>query len=124
MRGLKPLTRRAFGQGLGMALTLTGLAGSGRAEDAPGDALVRIARFVFEPRALVITAGDSITWRNADTAPHTATAKDGTWDTGMLEKGDQRRLTFHTPGDYTYFCVFHPHMTGRVTVVAKGRGEV
>ena len=59
---------------------------------------------------------DSITWTNTDFAPHTATAEDGAWDTGTLERDGRARITFDAPGDYPYFCAHHPHMKGTVTV--------
>jgi len=28
-------------------------------------------------------------------------------------------FTFGKPGEYTYFCSLHPHMTGRILVVRR-----
>ena len=36
---------------------------------------VRIDNFSFQPKELVITAGTTVTWQNADDVPHTATSK-------------------------------------------------
>ena len=72
MRGLTPLTRRGFGRGLGAALSLAGLPGLARAHDGTHEVEVRIASFAFDPASVEVLVGDSITWTNADLAPHTA----------------------------------------------------
>lgn len=119
MRGLTLLTRRGFGRGLGAALSLAGLPGLVRAHEGTHEVEVGIARFAFDPARVEVLVGDSITWTNADIAPHTATAEDGAWDTGTLERGGRGRITFVEPGEYRYFCAYHPHMKGSVTVRAK-----
>jgi plastocyanin len=116
VRELKHLTRRGFGRGLGSALSLAGLPGLARAHDGTHEVEVSIARLAFDPAQVEILVGDSVTWANTDLAPHTATAEDGAWDTGTLERGGRGRITFNAPGDYPYFCAYHPHMKGTVWV--------
>lgn len=87
-----------------------------RAHDGTHEVEVGIARFAFGPARVEILVGDSITWINADLAPHTATAGDGAWDTGTLDKGGRGRVTFDMPGEFPYFCAYHPHMKGSVVV--------
>ena len=122
MRELTHLTRRGFGQGLGAALSLAGLPGISRAHDGTHVIEVGVARFAFDPARVEVQVGDSVTWTNADLAPHTATAEDGAWDTGALDKGAGRRITFDAPGEYPYFCTYHPHMKGLVVVQPKPGG--
>jgi plastocyanin len=57
-----------------------------------------------------------VTWTNQDFAPHTATADDGSFDTGRLDQGETGSVTFDQPGTYTYTCTFHPNMKGTVVV--------
>ena len=116
MRGLTHLTRRGFGRGLGAALSLAGLPGLARAHDGTHEVEVGITSFAFDPAGVEVRVGDSITWTNTDLAPHTATAENGAWDTGTLERGGRGRITFEAPGEYRYFCVYHPQMKGTVTV--------
>lgn len=116
MRGLTHPTRRGFGRRLGAALSLAGLPALVRAHGGAHEVQVRIIRFVFDPERVEVLAGDSITWENGDLAPHTATADDGSWDTGTLERGGRGRVTFDAPGEYPYFCAYHPHMKGTVVV--------
>jgi len=77
---------------------------------------VAMRDFAFTPGNLQVPVGATVTWTNYDTAPHTATAKDGSWDTGTLTNGDTKTLTFDKAGDYAYYCRFHPNMVARLTV--------
>lgn len=122
MRELTHPTRRRFGQCLGACLTLAGLPGRLSAHDGPHEVEVRIARFTFDPARVEISVGDSVTWVNHDTAPHTASAEDGAWDTGALERGSAGRITFEAPGEHRYLCAFHPNMKGTVVVLAASGG--
>jgi plastocyanin len=77
---------------------------------------VDIRDFDYEPRSISIPAGTEVTWTNRDSAPHTATDEDETWDTGTLKKGGAGSVTFDSPGEYPYYCTLHPYMTGLVVV--------
>jgi len=77
---------------------------------------VSIRDFTFAPGNLQIPVGATVTWTNYDDAPHTATAKDGSWDTGILNKGDTKTITFDKTGSYEYYCKVHPNMIGRLAV--------
>ena len=50
--------------------------------------LVAIADFAFDPETVTVDAGTKLTWTNDDEAPHTATADDGSFDTGTLKLDD------------------------------------
>lgn len=77
-----------------------------------------ISGFAFHPGSITVTAGETISWTNEDSAPHTATADDGSFDTGQLAKGASGSHTFTTAGTFPYHCAIHPSMQGTVTVVA------
>ena len=77
---------------------------------------VAIRNFTFEPPVLSVRHGDSIRFTNLDLAPHTATADDGSWDTGTLEKGQSATLTVSADWSLYYFCAFHPAMTARLII--------
>ncbi|MCC6315172.1 MAG: ScyD/ScyE family protein [Thermomicrobiales bacterium] len=81
-----------------------------------GAMAVRIADFAFSPPTLDIAAGTTVTWTNADTAPHTATAKDTSFDSGNLDPGDSFAHTFADPGTYDYVCSYHAGMKGTIVV--------
>src|SRR4051812_47414332 len=62
------------------------------AEPAGGEKLERaakvdIADFAYDPDPVRVQAGGKVIWQNMDAAPHTATADDGSFDTGTLEEG-------------------------------------
>jgi plastocyanin len=81
-----------------------------------------IVGFAFHPASVTVTAGETISWTNEDSATHTATADDGSFDTGQLAKGASGSHTFATAGTFAYHCTIHPSMHGTVTVVAAASG--
>lgn len=104
-----------------VAAAVLGLAIGGTVHEARagGSTAVEIADFAFAPSTLTITAGDTVTWTNADPVVHTATSTSGAFDSGDLEQGESYSLTFTTPGTYDYLCTPHPSMTGRIVVQAS-----
>ena len=78
---------------------------------------VQIVEFTYEPDPVVVQVGGKVIWQNEDTAPHTATADDGSFDTGTIENGKLGSATFKEAGTFTYFCEIHPTMHGTVEVV-------
>jgi plastocyanin len=88
--------------------------------EAVRSAKVEIVDFAYDPDPVTIQAGGKVTWINRDSAPHTATADDGSFDTGDLEEGKLRSQSFKTPGSFSYYCEIHPDMTGTVEVVEAG----
>ena len=95
-------------------------AGDAPAEEeaaAPAEMAVAIEGFAFAPQSIEVTAGSTVTFTNNDGAAHTATADDGSFDTGSLAQGESASVTFDTPGTYTYTCAFHPGMTGTIVVI-------
>ncbi|HWC08968.1 MAG TPA: cupredoxin family copper-binding protein [Solirubrobacterales bacterium] len=96
--------------------------GSTESETTPGGEAARsekveIVEFAYQPEPVVVAAGGKVTWQNEDSAPHTATADDGTFDTGTLDKGKLKSETFKEAGTFPYFCEIHPTMHGTVEVV-------
>lgn len=89
---------------------------------SPSDAAnaVSIVDLAFEPATLSVEPGTTVTWTNSGVAPHTATAEDGSFDSGTLESGSRFEQTFADPGTYAYICQIHPDMTGTIEVTATG----
>lgn len=77
---------------------------------------VQIVDFAFEP-ALEITTGTTVTWTNVGGQPHTATAEDGSFDTGVLTTDMSGSHTFTEPGTYPYVCTLHENTMQAVLVV-------
>lgn len=85
-------------------------------EPRPSGEVVRIEDFKFVPEDVTVDAGTTVRWTNADGAPHTATADDGSFDTGNLRQGQTGEATLSDPGTYAYFCEFHKFMRAKITV--------
>jgi plastocyanin len=105
---------------IGLTLLWAALAFAAGASPARAGAgnVVEISGFAYSPAELTITVGDTVTWTNLDAVEHTATATDGSWDTGLLGEGESGSITFTAPGTFDYLCTPHPSMTGRIVVVA------
>jgi plastocyanin len=80
---------------------------------------VKIVEFTYQPDPVTVQEGGKVIWQNEDAAPHTATADDGSFDTGTIEQGKLGSETFKEAGSYPYFCEIHPDMRGTVEVVAE-----
>jgi plastocyanin len=78
-------------------------------------AAVSIDNFTFAPAELHLKVGDTVTWTNHDDIPHTVVSA-GKFRSKTLDSDDSFTFTFAAPGDYTYFCSLHPHMTGMIKV--------
>lgn len=86
---------------------------------APGDArprshVLKITGFAFVPSRIVVAVGDTLTWANADIAPHTATAVQGAWDSGTIAARGRGAVVIRAPGRFAYECTLHPSMKGIV----------
>jgi plastocyanin len=80
----------------------------------------------YDPEELTASAGAEVTVVNQDTLPHTVTS--GTspqdpnsaqlFDTSLINGGESATLSLAqvTPGQYDYYCIVHPYMTGKVVV--------
>jgi LPXTG-motif cell wall-anchored protein len=83
---------------------------------------VRIADFQFTPAQITIDQGDTVTWTNNGPSAHSATAPDGSFDTGILPAGESRSHTFSDAGTFSYICTPHPNMHGTIVVRASQSG--
>lgn len=119
MAGHRHRRSRAVGGAIG-ALLLACLAGSGVALAA--DQSVDIAGFAYSPSTVNVNVGDTVTWTNADAQAHTASANDGSWDTGVVAGGGSAAVTFSAAGTFPYHCDIHPAMTGTLVVQGAGGG--
>jgi plastocyanin len=81
---------------------------------------VTIRDFEFAPGTTTIAVGDTVTWTNAGPSIHTATAGDGSFDSGNLAEGKSYSKTFNSAGTFSYICTPHPFMTGRIVVSSAG----
>jgi plastocyanin len=81
---------------------------------------VDIREHAFNPAQLNVAPGTTVTFVNNDTEPHTATADNGLFDTGVLEPGYSFDVFFDEAGTVTYHCELHPDMQGSIVVGEAG----
>src|SRR5215208_1527154 len=81
---------------------------------------VNIGDNFFAPPNAAVEPGSTITWTNNGREPHTVTADDGSFDSGVLNPGDFYTVAFDGQGTVTYHCTIHPEMRGSVTVGGGG----
>lgn len=79
---------------------------------------VSIKDFAFGPAEVTVKIGTTVTWKNADSDPHTVTStgNSGPLRSPTLSQGESYSYTFAKPGRYDYLCTIHPFMTATVTV--------
>lgn len=77
---------------------------------------IEIPGYEFDPSNVSVPSGASITFENTHAARHNAVARDDSWGTEDLDKGESETLTFDAPGTWEYICSIHPYMEGVLTV--------
>jgi plastocyanin len=78
---------------------------------------VTIADFTYTPDPVQVPVGGSVQWVNSDDMVHTATADDGTWNTGNIPgNSSSQPIQFNKAGASPYHCIPHPGMRGTVQV--------
>ena len=65
--------------------------------------------FNFSPSKVVLIIGvnNTLTFVNKDSTTHTVTATDRSFNSGDIKAGQSWSHTFSTPGNFTYYCVYH-----------------
>lgn len=71
----------------------------------------------YSPNPGVVRVGQTVSWRNGDSVTHTATADNGSFNTGSIAPGaTSAPITMAAAGAIAYHCTIHPSMTGTVQV--------
>ena len=80
----------------------------------------------YDPDELTVASGSDVTVTNQDTVPHTATSGTGSqdpnsaklFDTSIINGGESATLPLAqvAAGQYDYYCMIHPYMTGKLVV--------
>jgi len=86
------------------------------------------AKLSFDPADLQVPAGSTVILANVGGKPHTLTADDGSFDTGVVTPGAEAgrfagtnaTVTLRTPGRFPFHCEVHPAaMKGVLTVTGQ-----
>jgi plastocyanin len=95
---------------------------------AGGQMTVVMRNLAFNPFSTTIRVGQTVVWRNDDSAPHTTTSGSCAgqvctpmpgWDSGTLNTGQSFSHTFNTAGTFTYYCRIHGAMMQGTIVVTS-----
>jgi nitrite reductase (NO-forming) len=70
----------------------------------------------FSQPLVTVKAGSTVRWLNTDVVNHYNKDDRGEFATPNLKPGDSFSHTFKRPGVYTYVCVPHPWMKGKIVV--------
>lgn len=70
----------------------------------------------YSPAPMTAAVGDTVTWVNTGVAPHSVTAYDGSFDSGIMLTGATWSFTPTAPGTYDYYCTLHPDMKATLVV--------
>ncbi len=65
-----------------------------------------------------LKVGDTITWTNNDTVPHTVTARDRSFDL-RVNPGQSVNQTLQKAGTFNFYCIYHATMRGTLVVADK-----
>ena len=57
-----------------------------------------------------------MTFKNLDSAAHTATDSQGAFDSGNLDTGKSYTFTFKKAGTFKYVCTYHASMHATIVV--------
>jgi plastocyanin len=75
----------------------------------------------YSPSPASVSGGSTVTWNNIDSTPHTATADDGSFDTGIISGGSSGSIVISVNSGVStipYHCSVHPEMRGTLQVIA------
>ena len=84
----------------------------------PQGAAAQQVKTYYLPNPSTLTANSKVTWNNKDIAPHTATATDGSFDTGIINVGSSGSAIVRAQGGVPYHCTIHPWMNGMLQVTS------
>ena len=69
----------------------------------------------YEPAAITVKKGDTVTFVNKDPFPHTVTAA-GKFDSGSIAPNARWTFRAKDAGEVAYICTLHPNMKGTIKV--------
>ena len=102
-----------------LLLMVAACSGSDVAQEPVATTDVQLPKsYRFEPAAITVPAGSTVTWTNDDNFTHNVTFEGDSSLT--MSPGDTAMRTFEMPGTYAYQCTLHPQdMQGTVEVTGS-----
>jgi plastocyanin len=72
-----------------------------------GPVLISMGEHFFDPSLLKVTVGTTVIWHNSGEQAHDIHARDGSFDSNLLDQGGTFTYTFNKPGKFPYYCMPH-----------------
>lgn len=94
-------------------LAVMPLAGGSAAATGPRTHRIEMQNMRFGPAPANIKAGDTIVWVNRDIVPHTATARDRSFDV-VVPSRRSATMVVRRAGTTPFYCRYHPGMRGNL----------
>lgn len=76
----------------------------------------------FQPQAVTVAQGDTVTFTNHGAHDHRPLSDQGFFASYLLDPGESSQIAFRHAGTYPYHCQFHAAMTGKVRVPMRATG--
>lgn len=77
---------------------------------------IDIADFKFVPDSIEVPANTTVKWRNKDNVIHTVRSDTNLFQSNPLPADGDYSYIFSEKGTFTYYCLDHPFMKGKITV--------
>jgi plastocyanin len=103
---------------LGLSLTAVSVVSEPHVGAEGTDPAITIKDFQYIPADLAVKVGQTISITNDDDAPHTVTAKDGTFNADVPAHG-KATLSVPKAGTFPYYCTYHPGQHNPATIRAS-----
>lgn len=98
-----------------MALMVLGMPATAPSQSLPRRHVIVVRGMSFARAPTDIRVGDTVVWVNHDRVPHTATARNRTFDVEILP-GRSVQMTVSKAGTINFQCTNHPAMRSRMTI--------
>ena len=105
---------------VGIVILLAACAPQEAAEPVATDHVDLPPSYKFEPAAITVPDGTTVTWTNSDNFTHNVRLLDDGGDELVLAPGESVTFTFNGVGEHRYDCSFHPNDMQGVVIVTEG----
>ncbi|MGH7426749.1 MAG: cupredoxin domain-containing protein [Candidatus Methylomirabilales bacterium] len=93
------------------------------AQEGRQETVVETQDFKFSTPTITVNVGATIVFKNTGKAPHTATSKDKSFDTGNINPGESKSITVRKAGNFDFECIYHIPQGMVGSVLVQGGGE-
>ncbi len=101
-----------------VGLMLLGVTASALSQTPGREHVITMRSMNYSRPPAGIKVGDTIVWVNRDNVPHTATARNRSFNVNVPQ-GRSVRMRVRQAGRFAYYCIFHPAMRGTITFAAR-----